>query len=138
MLKAFDNSENGGFSEVSCEYPSSRKAAKGSRFPRAGGKIGGMEVRTDAFWKKHPGVVWSNRRASDSTMIANALLRPNFHLLLDIAAHFGLSRLRADWETLRKMPVDDPADQTKLQQAAPIVERCLRHMEDALRNEEAC
>lgn len=94
-----------------------------------------MEARSDAFWKKHPGVVWSNREASDSVMIANALLRPNFHLLLDIAAQFGLGRLRSDWEALRDTVGDDPADRARVQRATPIVNRCLRHMEEALRDE---
>ncbi len=70
-------------------------------------------------------------------MIANALLRPNFHLLLDIAAYFGLGRLRADWEHLREQVIDDPSDQAKIRRATPIVDRCLRHMEEALRDEGA-
>src|SRR3954451_22739687 len=48
------------------------------------------------FWRAHrgPGLVWSNLNASDDIMIWHALLRPNFHLLLEIAAHFGLARLQ--------------------------------------------
>jgi len=94
-----------------------------------------MKDRDEAFWKKHPGLVWSNRRADDSVMIANALLRPNFHLLLDIAAQFGLGRLKTDWEHLRTGIGDDPTDQAQLRRATPIVERCLRHMEEAVQNE---
>ncbi|CAN5676153.1 hypothetical protein BH09VER1_BH09VER1_02380 [soil metagenome] len=94
-----------------------------------------MEARTIAFWDKHPGIVWSNRRAGDSVMIVNALLRPNFHLLLDIAHHFGLARLKAHWEVLRRDIGSDPADQAQLLRASPIVERCLRHMDEALSHE---
>lgn len=98
-----------------------------------------METRSQAFWEKHPGVVWSNAAASDSAMIAHALLRPNFHLLLAIAEHFGLERLKADWATLRSaVPKNgDASAERMLRRAEPIVERCLSHMEQALRHEKS-
>ena len=64
-----------------------------------------MDRDTDkTFWDAHGrvGLVWSNPNASDDVLIAAALLRrPNFHLLLDIAAHFGLDRLKCRWEGLQ-------------------------------------
>lgn len=53
------------------------------------------------FWRAHPGLVWSNPQASDAVHIRAALVRPRFHLLLDIAMEFGLPRLRAEWNILQ-------------------------------------
>ena len=68
-------------------------------------------------------------------MIANALLSPDFHLLLDIAVRFGLARLKAEWEHLKTCIEKNnyPEEMTRLRQAAPIVERSLFHMEEATR-----
>ena len=73
-------------------------------------------------------------------MIANALLRPNFHLLLDIASQFGFSRLTSQWEKLkesieevRKIGGDGDAGYRQLLRAAPIVNRCLRVMQAAVK-----
>lgn len=52
------------------------------------------------FWKKHPGLVWSNPDADDAVYIRAALLRPRFSRLLDIAVEFGLPRLRQEWDVL--------------------------------------
>lgn len=92
-----------------------------------------MESRTQALWERHPGLVWSNRHAGDKVMIANALLRPHFDLLLDIAAVFGLADLQARWQELRRdiAQSGDPSDLNALRRAEPTVERCLRHMEAA-------
>lgn len=75
------------------------------------------------FWSKHRGVVWSNPAASDSIHIRAALLRPRFHLLLDIALEFGVERLRAEW---RELETDDTREVAR---ARPIVERILTHIE---------
>jgi hypothetical protein len=87
------------------------------------------------FWSRHGGIVWSNLDASDSVMIANALLRPNFHLLLDIAVRFGLRRLDSEWRHLktRTEEIDYPEEVAAVRRAAPIVERCIENMAEALR-----
>lgn len=93
-------------------------------------------VRDNLFWDTHQGVAlaWSNPHASDSVMIAKALLSPSFHRLLDIAAHFGLDRLKAEWEELRtdlsRSPW--PENQKAIRRAEPTVSRCLWHMEMAI------
>jgi hypothetical protein len=53
------------------------------------------------FWQRHPGLVWSNPAAEDSTHIRAALLQPRFSQLLDIAREFGLPQLRREWELLK-------------------------------------
>ena len=89
------------------------------------------------FWDAHGrvGLVWSNPDASDDTLIAAALLKqPNFHLLLDIAAHFGLDRLKDQWEQL-KDGIETrkyPEELQQLKRAKPIVVRCLATMEEAV------
>ena len=97
-------------------------------------KVDGSRDR--AFWLAHGGVglVWSNPNASDSVMIMHALLQPDFHLLLDIAARFGLSRLKDEWAVLRDGVERTalPEGQQELRHATPIVERCLKHMEQAI------
>ena len=89
-------------------------------------------TRDSAFWKEHGGValVWSNPQASDSVMIAQALLKPAFHSLLDIAVHFGLTRLENEWNTLKGniQAAGYPEELEKLTRATPTVERCLRNM----------
>ena len=58
--------------------------------------------RRDLFWKKFPGLVWSNSKASDSIMIMAALTRPRFHQILAICEEFGLDRVSREWDELRK------------------------------------
>jgi hypothetical protein len=53
------------------------------------------------FWKKYPGLVWSNRLADDEVHIRAALMKPRFSVLLDIATTFGLERLEREWSNLR-------------------------------------
>lgn len=95
-----------------------------------------MDSTRKIFWDAHGrvGLVWSNPDASDDALIAAALLKqPNFHLLLDIAAHFGLDRLTAQWEQL-KDEIEQrqyPEELRNLNRARPIVERCLATMEEA-------
>jgi len=87
------------------------------------------------FWRSHGAwLVWSNLNASDSVMIMHALLKPNFHLLLAIAARFGLRRLKTEWEELKSdtETLALPEEIRALEYAKPTVERCLKHMEMAL------
>ncbi len=88
------------------------------------------------FWRAHDGVslVWSNPNASDEIMIYNALLRPGFHLLLDIAVRFGFSRLVNLWEELQKDTMENGffEEIERLQRATPTVERCLTHMREGM------
>ena len=96
-----------------------------------------MIIQDKAFWDAHGrvGLVWSNPDASDDVLIAAALLKqPNFHLLLDIAAHFGLARLMEGWEKL-KAGIEQrqyPEELQQLRRAHPIVDRCLASMEEAV------
>ena len=102
-----------------------------------------MNNSNKAFWEAHGrvGLVWSNPNASDDQLIAAALLKqPNFHLLLDIACHFGLARLTERWEKL-KADIEqrqEPEELQKLKRAQPIVERCLATMKEAVRKEKTC
>jgi len=57
--------------------------------------------RNDDFWKKFPGLVWSNSKATDSVMIRAALLRPHFHELLAICGEFGIGRVEQEFETIK-------------------------------------
>jgi hypothetical protein len=62
-----------------------------------------MRVTADApdiFWSQLPGGVWSNSLAGDSVRIRAVLMRPRFGILLEICRHFGLARVRAEWEVL--------------------------------------
>jgi hypothetical protein len=63
--------------------------------------------RSEFFWKRHPGLVWSNRHATDDVRIRAALMKPNFPVLLDIAAEFGPDRLEKEWGILRADPETD-------------------------------
>ncbi len=87
------------------------------------------------FWDQHGRVrlVWSNPNASDDVLITAALLRPNFHLLLDIAVHFGLDRLKDHWRELKDGDEErqSPEEIRKGARAEAIVDRCLTTMEEA-------
>lgn len=50
---------------------------------------------------KRNAYVWSNPKASDTALIANALLRPSLPDLTNLAADHGISRLRAVHEALK-------------------------------------
>ena len=75
------------------------------------------------FWRKYPGLVWSNRDADDSVYIRAALLRPRFDRLLDIALEFGLERLQHEWALLKGEPSNE------IERAKNSVERILRNIE---------
>lgn len=95
-----------------------------------------MKTTNEKFWDEHGrvGLVWSHPNASDGTLIVASLLRPNFHLLLDIAEHFGLGRLKSQWVRLEKNIEERqyPEELKKLRRAKPIVKRCLENMEEAI------
>jgi hypothetical protein len=74
------------------------------------------------FWKKHPGLVWSNRNAGDAVRIRAALLRPSFPVLLDIASHFSLKRLEEEWAILYADP------ETDTRRVEPTVVRILSNL----------
>ncbi len=75
------------------------------------------------FWNRHRGIVWSNPAADDSTHIRAALVRPLFSRLLEIAAEFGVERVRREWAELQQ---DDSREITR---ARGPVERILRNIE---------
>lgn len=90
-----------------------------------------------AFWDTHGrvGLVWSNPDAPDDVLIAAALLKqPNFHLLLDIAAHIGLDRLKTLWTQLKESIEENghPEERGQLLYAQPIVDRCIKSFEEAI------
>ena len=76
------------------------------------------------FWKRHPGLVWSNPEADDAVRISAALLRPRFGRLLDIAVEFELERLRREWQELQTEPT------AEVQRASAAVERILSNIEN--------
>lgn len=82
-----------------------------------------MDADGERFWKRHPGLVWSNPAAEDSVRIRAALLRPRFGQLLDIAMRFGTPRLRREWQVL----VEDKTPEVR--RAGASVERILRNLE---------
>ena len=84
-----------------------------------------------SFWRRHPGLVWSNSKAGDSVHIRAALLRPRFGRLLDIAVEFGLARLRREWSVLARERTDEA------RRAAPIVKRILGHIDEGFRRADA-
>jgi len=89
--------------------------------------------RDSAFWRAHGGVglVWSNPDASDTIMIRHALVRPKFDLLLAIADHFGIERLKNEWAFLRGALAHTPLpeDAIAIQRATRSVEDCLARIE---------
>lgn len=78
-------------------------------------------------WRRHPGLVWSNRNADDTVRLRAALVRPRFRLLLDLALAFGLERLRREWEVLSQESAPEA------RRAAPVVDRILHHIEEGFR-----
>ena len=82
-----------------------------------------MTTTANPFWKKHPGLVWSNADADDSIHIRAALVKPRFSQLLAIAVEFGVARLRAEWNELQT----DESDE--IQRARIPVERILANIE---------
>jgi len=50
--------------------------------------------------QRHPGLVWSNSKASQEIYIRKALLNPRFGQLLKLAKEFGLKALKDEWTNL--------------------------------------
>lgn len=86
-----------------------------------------MAAAIHPVWRKHPGLVWSNRKAEDAVRIRAALTRPGFGLLLDLALVFGLERLRREWEILK---IDDSPE---IRRSGPVVDRIFHHIEEGFR-----
>ena len=82
-----------------------------------------MSATANEFWQKHRGLVWSNSNADDSTYICAALVRPRFSLLLDIAAEFGIERVRREWMELQR------DDTPEVRRAREPVERILANIQ---------
>ena len=80
-------------------------------------------MSTNSFWRNHPGLVWSNRMASDSVHIQAALLRPRFSRLLDIAAEFGLERVQREWAELSQ------DESREVARSRAVVDRILNHIQ---------
>ena len=55
-----------------------------------------------SFQARHPGLVWSNSRASEAVLVRAALLRPRFHTILDACIEFGLDCVQREWEVLQR------------------------------------
>lgn len=85
----------------------------------------------EAFWKRLPGLAWSNPAADDSIRIRAALLRPRFHRLLEIAAEFGVDRLREEWCALEAAPDDST------ERARAAVTRILNNIENGFSHADA-
>lgn len=75
-----------------------------------------------SFREKYKYLAWSNSQASTEVLLRQALIRPDFSILLDAAAEFGLAELQKQWAVLQSMP--DPA----VKRAAPITSRMLIHI----------
>src|SRR5690606_3308707 len=94
------------------------------------------QSRDRDFWQSHRGVslVWSNPDASDDVMIRNALLKPSFHLLLEIAVHFGFDELVSIWEELAHEIENSgwPEVRKRLERVRPTVERCLKRIREGM------
>jgi hypothetical protein len=86
-----------------------------------------MSEAVHPVWRRHPGLVWSNRNADDTVRLRAALIRPRFRLLLDLALVFGLERLRQEWEVLSR------EESPEARRAAPVVERILNHIGEGFR-----
>ena len=81
------------------------------------------------FWRKHPGIVWSNRQADDGVRIRLALMNPIFPILLDIAVEFGLERLEQEWALLQS---DVETDTHRVERfVSPILHNIRRGYEQA-------
>jgi|GraSoiStandDraft_46_1057282.scaffolds.fasta_scaffold1291282_1 hypothetical protein len=82
-----------------------------------------VEPNRVEFWRKFPGLVWSNPEAGDSVYLRAALLRASFTILLAAAKEFGLDRLRQEWKLL------DEENTHEAERARNSVERILGNIE---------
>jgi len=76
--------------------------------------------------QRHPGLVWSNSKASKEIYLRKALLNPRFGQLLKLAKEFGLKSLREEWTTLTS---EFPSETFRVEVE---VSRILRNMETAV------
>jgi hypothetical protein len=81
-----------------------------------------VNTSANQFWRKHPGLVWSNPAADDATHIRAALVRPRLGRLLDIVAEFGLERVGHEWAELQQ------DDSREVARARAPVERILANI----------
>lgn len=79
-------------------------------------------VATAPFREKYKYLAWSNPKASPEVLLRQALLQPDFSILLDAAVEFGVPALQEQWQELQARP-----DQA-VQRAAPITSRMLSHI----------
>ena len=76
--------------------------------------------------QRHPGLVWSNSKASKEVYFRRALLNPRFGQLLKLAKDFGLKSLKDEWTTLTS---EFPGETNRVEVE---VTRILRNMETAV------
>jgi hypothetical protein len=74
------------------------------------------------FREKYRTLVHSNPDAAPEVFVRQALIRPDFTILLDAADEFGLEFLLQQWEVLQ----NEGSGETV--RAAPITNRMLRHI----------
>jgi transcriptional regulator with XRE-family HTH domain len=88
-------------------------------------KLGGDAPQSDLN-QRHPGLVWSNSKASKEIYIRKALLHPRFGQLLKLAKEFGLQSIKDEWRSLvSEFPIET-------QRVEVEVKRILRNMETAV------
>lgn len=58
------------------------------------------EQESRAFRERYKHLAWSNSKASEETLLVQALLKPRFQTLLDASVEFGLERVTAEWHRL--------------------------------------
>ncbi|MEN9886569.1 MAG: hypothetical protein RL758_1147 [Pseudomonadota bacterium] len=83
--------------------------------------------KTQPFREKYKNLVWSNPNASPEVFLRQALLRPEFTVLLDAALEFGLPALLEQWRVLQAETTPEAL------RAAPTTSRMLRNLQDGQR-----
>jgi transcriptional regulator with XRE-family HTH domain len=81
-------------------------------------------ARPQRFQEKYRHLVWSNPEAPASTFIRQALLRPEFSVLLDAAVEFGLPAVQEQWRILQA------EGSPEARRAATTTTRMLRNIQD--------
>lgn len=84
---------------------------------------------TAPFREKYKYLAWSNSQASTEVLLRQALVQPDFSILLDAAAEFGYPELLKQWTELLAQP--DAA----VQRAAPFTTRMLMHIAPGFREQ---
>lgn len=83
------------------------------------------------FREKYKYLAWSDSQASTEVLLRQALIQPDFSILLDAAVEFGLPELMKQWAELLAKP--DPATL----RAEPITSRMLSHIAEGFRDADA-